>query len=121
MSKKIEPAGPETIFTFKLDEVNNAFGISANTLRALADSYGVTPEQIVIRVLTEWAKKEIPDLNLDEPELTTQQKMSLLTNSLLHSKPQQTTSLQKAFNQLLEDQGDRNVSNQLEPPDGGHN
>lgn len=72
---------PENTFSISLDQVNSAFGISAATLRALAKSHGVTEEAIIIRALSEWAKKEIPDLDLDSPELSEKQIQALLDSA----------------------------------------
>ena len=69
---------PENTFSISLDQVNSVFAISAPTLRALANSHGVTEEVIIVRALTEWAKKEIPDLDLDSPELSKKQIQTLL-------------------------------------------
>lgn len=61
---------PDEEFRFTLEPINSAFGISADTLKAIAQSYGITPERIIIRALTQLAKVEIPDLDLDEPLLS---------------------------------------------------
>jgi hypothetical protein len=61
---------PDEEFRFTLESINSAFGISADTLKAIAESYGVLPEPIIVRALTEWAKIEVPGLDSDEPLLS---------------------------------------------------
>lgn len=72
MTKKLKEIvqRPDEEFRFTLESINSAFGISADTLKAIAESYGVPPERIIIRALTQLAKVEIPDLDLDEPLLS---------------------------------------------------
>jgi len=103
-------------FLIKFDEINNIFGISGNTLRLLANSRGVEPETLIIQVLTQWAKNEIPDLNLDEPELTDEQKLALVTKNI---QPAAEASLKEAFMQLTNQAGESNEKSTA-PPDGGH-
>lgn len=64
---------PEEEFRFALEPINSAFGISVDTLKAIANSYGVPVERIIIRAITQWAKKEIPSLDLDQPLLSDEQ------------------------------------------------
>jgi hypothetical protein len=64
---------PDEEFRFALESINSAFGISADTLKAIANSYGVPVERIIIRAVTLWAKVEIPGLDLEEPLLSDDQ------------------------------------------------
>lgn len=110
------------IFKIELDEHNSAFGISAETLRLLAASYNVTPEALITRAVTMWAKAVIPDLDLDSPSLTPAQ-IELLAQRQ-HSadahatQPQQT--LADAFKKLLEGKGNQHENAESSPRDGGH-
>lgn len=112
---------PSEQFTFTLENINSAFGISADTLRALAASYGVKEEEIVIRALTIWAKSEIPDLDLDSPVLSESQLKQLAARrELLDSiKNQPLPSLREIFKQLEGDKGANNESAKLVSRDGG--
>lgn len=64
-------------FTFALEDINSIFGISADTLRAIAHGHGVPVEQVVVRALTLYARAEIPDLDLDSPALSPEQVQAL--------------------------------------------
>jgi hypothetical protein len=64
---------PNEEFRFTLESINSAFGISAATLKAIAQSHGVKEERIIIRALTQWAKEEVLGLDLDEPLLSSEQ------------------------------------------------
>ena len=104
-------------FLIKFDEVNNVFGITGNTLRLLAQSRGIEPETLIIQVLTQWTKNEIPGLNLDEPDLTDEQKLTLLTKNI---QPTTEASLKEAFIRLTKEAGESNEKFNA-PSDGGHN
>ena len=110
------------IFTIELERYNSAFGISAETLRLLAASYKVTPEALIGRALTMWAKAVIPDLDLDSPALTSAQ-IEFLTQHQRRADdsnkhPQQT--LAESFKKLLEGQGENHENAESSPRDGGH-
>lgn len=108
-------------FTVTLEQFNSAFGISADTLRALAASHNVTPQALMIRAITMWAQADIPDLDLDAPELTSAQIKRLaqrrqLANAASISPPQ---TLAQTFKQLLEGTGDHHENDQSSPHNGG--
>lgn len=114
--------GADTSFKIELDQYNSAFGISADTLRLLAASYNVTPEALITRAVTMWARAVIPDLDLDSPSLTTAQ-IELLnqrqqTADAYAMQPQQT--LADAFKKLLEGTGENHENAESSPRDGGH-
>jgi len=109
-------------FEITLDEHNSVFGISADTLRLLAASYNVTPEALITRAVTMWAKAVIPDLDLDSPTLTPAQ-IELLaqrqhTADANANQPQKT--LADAFKKLLEGKGENHENAESSPRDGGH-
>lgn len=101
---------PDEEFSFKLESINSAFGISADTLKAIADSYGVPPERIIIRALTQWAKVEIPDLDLDEPLLSEAQLEALRLRRLRIDEERQQAAtgptLLDLFKEAIREQGD---------------
>lgn len=108
-------------FIVSLDNVNSAFGISGETLRLLAQANGTTPENIILRALTSWAKTEIPDLDLDEPTLTDAQKLSLLEKKIQREKIAiNTPSLAAEFNNLIKKSGEHDGTKSLDPLNGGH-
>lgn len=112
----------ENSFTVNLEQVNSAFGISADTLRALADSYGITPEAMLVRAATTWAQADIPDLDLDTPALSAEQLDHLKQRRI--SRDASTTSQQQTladtFKRLIEGSGDPH-ENESSPRHGGHN
>lgn len=110
-------------FTVTLEQVNSAFGISADTLRALASSYGITPEAMLVRAATTWAQADIPDFDLDTPELTPAQveHLNQRRNSHDASTTSQPTTLAEAFTRLIEGSGDNHENEKSSPRDGGHN
>lgn len=112
----------ENSFTVTLDSVNSAFGISADTLRALADSHGITPEAMLVRAATTWAQADIPDFDLDAPELTPAQVEHLKQRRISHdvTTTNQPTSLAEAFTRLIGGSGE-NHENESSPRNGGHN
>lgn len=110
-------------FTITLEDINSAFGISAETLTAIADSYGVSEEQIITRALTQWAKTEIPDLDLDTPHLSQDQLNTLLDRRRKLGESEEATQLplHDMFMQMARAQGaadDKDAN--LEPPHGGN-
>lgn len=119
---KLGSTSVDNSFNIELDEHNSAFGISAETLRLLAASYNVTPEALITRAVTMWAKAVIPDLDLDSPSLTPAQ-IELLaqrqrTADAHANQPQQT--LADAFKKLLEGTGDQHENAESRPRDGRH-
>jgi uncharacterized coiled-coil DUF342 family protein len=114
---------PPELFTFSLEAINSAFGISADTLRALAQSYGIEESQLdklIVRVLTQWAKQEIPDLDLDSPELTAEQLKKLADRCESIKKINQSTpSLLELFKEIDGDKGGANETQQLVSRNGG--
>lgn len=116
------PHEHERSFTVQLDKYNNAFGISADTLRHLAAGYNVSPEAVLVRAVTMWAQAAIPDLNLDEPTLLPEQiKMleQLKTNTTLNPV-EQHTSLAQAFKSIYEGKGIQDENAKHIPRNGGH-
>jgi hypothetical protein len=118
MSSSEDKAGT---FTINLEQVNSVFGISAETLRTLADSYGMTPEALLVRAITVWEKAEIPDLDLDSPELTPSQIAYLQQrrsdyDALSTSQP---TTLEETFKRLIEGTGDKHAHEKSGPRNGG--
>lgn len=110
-------------FTITLEDINSAFGISAETLTAIAESYGVSEEQIITRALTQWAKTEIPDLDLDAPSLTQDQLNMLLDRrrKLGESKEATQLSLHDMFKHMARAQGAADDNDaKLGPPHGGN-
>jgi replicative DNA helicase len=110
-------------FTITLEDINSAFGISAETLTAIANSYGVPEEQIIMRALTQWAKAEIPDLDLDAPHLSQEQFNTLLERrrKLGDSKDANSLSLHDMFTQMARAQGaSDDIDPMLKPPHGGN-
>lgn len=110
-------------FTITLEDINSAFGISAETLTAIANSYGVTEEQVIMRALTQWAKTEIPDLDLDTPHLSQDQLNMLLERrrKLGASAEANPLSLHDMFKQMARAQGAADENNaMLRPPHGGN-
>lgn len=112
----------DLVVTITMEKFNSAFGISAETLRALAESYGITPEALIVRAVTMWAKADIPDLDLDSPRLTEQQ-FEFLANRRRHldanqSQPQQ--SLHEAFTRLFEGMGESHENAELSSRNGGN-
>lgn len=110
-------------FTITLDAINSVFGISGDTLHAIAASYGVDEEQIIIRALTQWAKTEIPDLDLESPTLTAEQFRTLLERrKKIDANKANPTSLLDMFNSALREQGESNHGNANSklPLDGKH-
>lgn len=119
------PPAPQNLpdqFTITLETINSAFGISADTLRAIAASHGVTEEQIIVRALTQWAKTEIPDLDLDSPTLTAAQLKMLLERRTSRdaSKNQPSTSLHEMFKTITQEQGEQNENANPVPDNGEH-
>jgi hypothetical protein len=113
----------ENSFTVTLESINSAFGISADTLRAMADSYGITPEAMLVRAATTWAQADIPDFDLDSTELTPAQVEHLSQrrasyDALATSQP---TTLAEAFKRLLGGTGDNHANEKSSPRNGGHN
>lgn len=113
----------ENSFTVTLEQVNSAFGISADTLRALAASYGITPEAMLVRAATTWAQVDIPDFDLDTPELTPAQieHLEQRRNSNDASTTTQPQSLAEAFARLIEGTGENHENDQSLARDGRHN
>lgn len=116
------PPAPEVKtdqFTITLENINSAFGISVDTLRAIAASHGVTEEQIIVRALTQWAKTEIPDLDLDAPTLTAAQLKTLLDRRTIldATKNQSTSSLHEMFKSITGEQ--ENHENAKPSPSNG--
>lgn len=112
----------DLVFTITMEKFNSAFGISADTLRALADSYGTTPEALVIRAVTMWARADIPDLDLDSPRLTEAQ-FEFLANRRRHldaGQNQPLQSLQETFKRLFEGMGDSHENAELSSRNGGN-
>jgi replicative DNA helicase len=110
-------------FTITLEDINSAFGISAETLTAIANSYGVTEEQIIMRALTQWAKAEIPDLDLDAPHLSQEQLNTLLERrrQLGDAKEANSLSLHDMFRHMARTQGAADdIDPMLKPPHGGN-
>lgn len=105
-------------FSITLETVNSVFGISGDTLRAIAHSYGVDEDKIIIRALTQWAKTEIPDLDLDSPKLTAEQMKSLLQRrqKLDEVSP---TSFQQLFESTIIGESNGNAKSES-PVDGGN-
>jgi hypothetical protein len=110
-------------FTITLEQVNSVFGISADTLRALADSHGITPEALLVRAATTWAQADIPDLDLDAPVLTAEQIEHLNQRRISRdaSTTSQPTTLADAFKRLIEGTGDNHENEKSNPRNGGHN
>lgn len=113
----------ENSFTINLEPVNSAFGISADTLRALADSYGITPEAMLVRAATTWAQADIPDLDLDAPELSAEQTEHLKQRRISRdaSTTSQPPTLADAFKRLIEGSGENHENDKSSPRHGGHN
>lgn len=114
----------ENSFTVTLESINSVFGISADTLRAMADSYGITPEAMLVRAATTWAQADIPDFDLDSPELTPAQVEHLNQRRASYdaSTTSQPTSLAEAFKRLLGGTGDNHENDEKSVPrDGRHN
>lgn len=108
-------------FIVTLDKVNSAFGISGETLRLLAQAYGTTPENIILRALTNWAKTEIPELDLDEPTLSDSQKLYLLDKKIQREHIEiNTPSLAAEFKNLMKHSGEQDGTKTLDPLNGGH-
>jgi hypothetical protein len=110
-------------FTVTLEPINSAFGISADTLRAMADSYGITPEAMLVRAATMCAQADIPDFDLDAPELTPAQfeHLNQRRASLDASTTSQPPTLAEAFIRLLGGSGENHENEKSNPRDGGHN
>jgi hypothetical protein len=113
----------ENSFTVTLESINSAFGISADTLRAMANSYGITPEAMLVRAATTWAQADIPDFDLDSPELTLAQLEHLnqrraSNDALATSQP---TTLAEAFKRLLGGTGENHENEKSSPRNGRHN
>lgn len=119
MSKQNTP--PPKLFTFALEAFNSAFGISADTFEALANSYGVSEENLIVRALTIWAKSEIPDLDLDSPALSEAQLKQLAERrtrlDILNNQP--TPSLRDIFAQMEAQQGASDEPTKLVSSNGG--
>ncbi|UTY55849.1 hypothetical protein [Massilia sp. erpn] len=113
----------ENSFTVTLEQVNSAFGISADTLRALAASHGITPEALLVRAATAWAQADIPDFDLDTPELTPAQNEYLKQreNSRAATTTSQPPTLTDAFKRFSEGPGDNHENARPNPRNGGHN
>ena len=113
----------ENSFTVTLDSINSAFGISADTLRALADSHGITPEAMLVRAATTWAQADIPDFDLDAPELTSAQVEYLKQRRISHdvTTTNQPASLAEAFTRLIGGSGKNHENEKSSPRNGGHN
>lgn len=109
-------------FSVTMEQFNSVFGISADTLRALADSYNTTPERLIIRALTLWAKADIPDLDLDSPSLTPAQidYLAQRRNDLAAQNDTPPQSLQEMFKKLFEGTGDKHEDAESSPRNGGH-
>lgn len=60
----------KTQFTVELDDANSVFGISAATLTTIAAAYKWSVERTIARALMEYVKREVPDIDLDEPALS---------------------------------------------------
>ncbi|CAN7645151.1 hypothetical protein [Massilia sp. LjRoot122] len=116
-------ADKENSFTVTLEPVNSAFGISSSTLRALAASYGITPEAMLVRAATTWAQADIPDLDLDSPELSADQVEHLKQRRITYdaSTTSQPPTLADAFKRLVEGSGDKHENEKSSPRNGGHN
>lgn len=114
----------ENSFTVSLEEVNSAFGISSETLKALAASHGISPEALLVRAATTWALADIPDLDLDVPRLTAaqleflQQRRNAI-DAIDAAATRQPTTLVDTFKRLIE--GGQNHENaESSPRNGGH-
>jgi len=114
----------ENRFTVTLDEVNSVFGISAETLKVLAASHGISPESLLVRAATTWALADIPDFDLDVPQLTAaqveflQQRRTAVEASDAAATSQPTTLID-TFKRLFE--GGQNHENAKSiPRNGGH-
>lgn len=105
--------------TVTMEQFNSAFGISAETLHALANSYGVSAEQLIVRAVTMWAKADIPDLDLDSPRLTDAQ-FEFLAKRRQAQIDQTSQTLQETFNRLFEGKGDPHENAELTPRNGGN-
>ena len=70
MALDVRYSQPDEEFRFTLESINSAFGISAETLKAIAASYDVPVDRIIRRAVTQLALVEIPDLDLDDPFLS---------------------------------------------------
>ena len=77
MALDVRYSQPDEKFSFTLESINSAFGISAETLKAIASSYDVPVDRIIRRAVTQLALLEIPDLDLDDPFLTSAQTEAL--------------------------------------------
>jgi hypothetical protein len=112
----------ENSFTVNLEPVNSAFGISADTLRAMAASYGITPEAMLVRAATTWAQADIPDFDLDTPELTPDQLEQLKQRRTNRdaSTTSQPPTLADAFKRLIGGSGENHENEKSSPRDGGH-
>lgn len=103
---------PSNTIEVTLATVNSVFGISGDTLRAIAASYGVTEEQIIQRALTHWAKAEIPDLDLDAPIMTAEQLRALKERrKKIDSANHDNVSLLEMFKSEIQKQGVANNGN----------
>ncbi|NEX63415.1 hypothetical protein [Noviherbaspirillum galbum] len=108
-------------FTFSLDDINSVFGISADTLSALAHSHGVSEQELIIRAVTQLARAEIPDLDLDAPRLSPEQVAQLMQRrvKLEESRQSNGANLKDVFLDLLSEQGDADADDSR-PQHGGH-
>jgi hypothetical protein len=110
-------------FTFTLEDVNSVFGISAETLSALAESQGISEEQLIIKAITQLAKAEIPDLDLDAPRLSPEQLAQLVQRRMKvdeHRQTTGTTTLKDVFLKLVREEGDTDAPDvEFHPRNGG--
>jgi hypothetical protein len=106
-------------FVVELEAVNSAFGISADTLNQLAQSYGVSPERLLVRAITMLALADIPGLDLDAPQLSPDQQQFLKQRREQHPGAS-TTSLNEAFKRLFEGTGHDHENAESQPLYGRH-
>lgn len=111
----------ENSFNVKLEPINSAFGISADTLRALASSHSITPEALLVRAATMYAQADIPNFDLDAPVLSTEQTQYLEQRRLTRdaqSTSQQLT-LAETFKRLIEGSGENHANDAESVPRNG--
>ena len=106
-------------FVVELEAVNSAFGISADTLHQLAQSYNVPPERLLVRAITMLALADIPGLDLDAPTLSTEQQQYLKQRQK-QNPGASTTTLNEAFKRLFEGTGHDHENAESQPLYGRH-
>jgi hypothetical protein len=108
-------------FTVTLDVINSIFGISGDTLRVIAKSYGLTEEAVIRRAITDWVVAEIPGIDLDSPALSPDQIRMLQSRrsdvDKQNLKPKST--LRHAFDAAIKGESNGNASSTL--PGNGEN